>query len=107
MYVYWIVFIVVIYIYIYVTYTVLVQWGSGAFKAGVSNASNPRLGVGENNECRTGIISIDVLETYLNRCGKVARPRELQPQQQLLARCIWNQSETHYFLAKYHPSNEN
>ena len=38
--------------------TVLALWGLGAFNAGGSDAIIPRLGIHENNEFRTGIMTL-------------------------------------------------
>ena len=59
-----------------------------------------RLGADENDEFRTGIINIDVFETYFYSDVKVPRPRALQPQQHFPAPCLQNQCETHCLFCK-------
>ena len=86
-----------IYIYIYIPQTELALMGSGGLKGERRSAGRARLGVGENNEFRRRIINIDVFEPPVNRYGKVARPRALQPQQHFPAWCLQKQCETHYF----------
>ena len=47
---------------------------------------------------RKVLIDIDAFDPSYYCSGKVARPRALQPQQNVRVRCLQNQRETHYFF---------